>query len=57
MSDEECDEEGNPIPREQRDPEAVRHALLVPEKDYMFESSMRFRRNTTKPGDMLEPII
>lgn len=34
----------------------MRHNLLLPEKDYMFDSAIRFRRNTMKNGDT-EPIV
>ena len=40
-------EEGQEMPRmTSADPPVVRKDLLVPEKDYEFDSSMRFRRKT-----------
>ena len=39
-------------------PEASKRIeLLVPEKDYMFDSSLRFRRKTQAANAPLEPIV
>ena len=42
--DEERDE--NSPPRERPNEAAIRKQLLIPEKDYMFDSAIKFRRNT-----------
>jgi len=41
------DRDENSPPREPKQTEAaIRHNLLLPEKDYMFDSAIKFRRNT-----------
>jgi hypothetical protein len=51
-------EEGDEMPRmPSADPPVPRKDLLVPEKDYEFDSSMRFRRKTQAENAPLEPIV
>jgi len=51
-------EEGDEVPRmPSADPPQPRKDLLVPEKDYMFDSSARFRRKTLADNAPLDPIV
>jgi len=47
--------DGSPVRGGSTEPGVIRNKLLLPEKDYMFDSSMKYRRRTLAENNAETP--